>query len=259
MLSIERQEKILTMLKEINQITIQELSEILSVSHNTVRADVSVLEQAGAIIKIHGGVTLPLSNMNAVNNMIGIRYSKNLNEKRHIAKEVVKHFPRDQEFSLFIDSSTSALEVANLLVNTDIRCTIITHFTNIVHALGTTTHISIILCGGKWWAYENCSIGDDTIEQLDKYHADIAIIGCTSLKMGQGIFNGNVETVSVKHKMIQNAEQTWLLCDSSKFDSSSLLKIADFHEINKIFTNKIPSSEWESYLLKNKVELHISE
>ncbi len=258
MLAIERQEKILHFLKELNPITIQKLSELLNVSSNTIRSDVAALEKLGAIIKVHGAISLPTSNIHARKNKIGIRYEKNINEKRSIAKEVIKYLPIDRDFSMFIDSSTSALEIANILAFSDlnIKCTIITHFTNIANVLGNIKNISVVLCGGLWWGYENCTVGTETLSQLEKYQADIAIISCTSIELGGGLFNGNVEPVPVKQKMINNATETWLLCDSSKFDFPSLLKICSFEYINKLFTDKEPSQNWCSYLSKMNIEMH---
>lgn len=256
MLGIERQKKILDFLKEINPITIQKLSQLLNVSSNTIRADVAILEKSGVIIKVHGAISLPTSNINARKNEIGIRYEKNINEKLIISKEAIKYLPVDKDFSMFIDSSTSALEMANLLSKINIRCTIITHFTNIANILSNIKNISIIFCGGTWWGYENCTIGIETVSQLEKYKTDIAIIGCTSIEIENGIFNGNIETVPIKQKMIENATETWLLCDSSKFDFSSLLKIANFKDIDRLFTDKEPSENWKSHLSEMNVELY---
>lgn len=247
MLSMERQEIILKLLKERKKATISELSKHLRVTLNTVRSDVGLLEKDGVIVRVHGGVALPASNINASNSSIGVRYLKNLTEKRIIAKEVIHNLPKEKELSIFMDSSTSTLEVALALAPLPIRCTVITHFSNIALILGVNPHITVIFCGGEWWSNENCTVGIETIDVLNKYHVDIALIGCTAIKMEQGLFNGNIETVPVKQKMISNAGQTWLLCDSSKFDEDSLLKIADFSQIHSIFTDQKPSDEWLNF------------
>ncbi|MGL5721399.1 MAG: DeoR/GlpR family DNA-binding transcription regulator [Brevinema sp.] len=255
MFSGERQEIILNLLKEKQKITIVELSKHLKVTLNTVRSDVAVLEKDGVIVRMHGGISLPSSNINATNNSIGVRYLKNLNEKRLMAREVIEAFPCDKEFSVFMDSSTSVLEVAHILATSNYRCTVVTHFTNIANILGVNPKISVILCGGTWWSNENCVIGNETIRFLDLYHTDIALIGCTAIKIDRGIFNGNTETVPVKQKMIENADETWLLCDSSKFGEESLMKIADFSQIAKIFSDRSPSSEWNTFLNSIKVQI----
>lgn len=255
MLSFKRQEIILDLLKKDKKITITELSKQLNVALNTIRSDLETMEQDGLVLRVRGGVSLPSSNINATNNNIGIRYQKNLNEKRIIAKEIVKELPNDIDFSIFMDSSTSAMQVAHVMSQLSKRCTVITHFTNIAHILGTNSKISVILCGGMWWSNENCVIGSETIDMLDSYRADIALVGCTGIKLKQGIFNGNIETVPIKRKMIKNANKSWILCDSSKFDQDSLIKIADFSDIDRIYTDKAPSKEWLEYFDSIKTEV----
>lgn len=255
MLAIERQEIIVNIIKEKHKISILELSQILQVSLNTVRTDVSILEKNGIIIKVHGGIKLPISNANAVSNNIGIRFFKNLNEKRKIAKSVLSKLKFDQNYSIFMDSSTSSLIVAEEFSQVQFKGIIITNFTNIIQILGTHSSLTSILCGGHWWANENCVIGEEAINFIANYYVDIALIGCTAINLELGIFNGNTEVVPLKQKMISNAKETWLLCDSSKFNQYSLLKIADFSQIHKIFTDKKPSNEWVSFCNKNSIDL----
>lgn len=253
--SFERQEIILNLLKENKNISITELSNKLNVALNTIRSDLDIMEKDGLVVRLRGGVSLPSSNMNATNNNIGIRYQKNLNEKILIAKEIIKDLPNDTDFSIFMDSSTSAMQVAKAMAQIPKRCTVITHFTNIAHILGVNPKISVILCGGMWWSNENCVIGSSTIDMLDEYRADIALVGCTGIQIYDGIFNGNIETVPIKKKMIKNAKEAWILCDSSKFGQSSLTKIVDFCEINRIYTDKLPDKKWVEYFDSIKFNL----
>lgn len=245
--SFERQEIILNLLKENRNISIKDLSKKLNVALNTIRSDLDMMEKDGLVVRLRGGVSLPSSNVNATNNNIGIRYQKNLNEKILIAKEVIKDFPDDTDFSVFMDSSTSAMQVAKAMSQIPKRCTVITHFTNIAHILGVNPNISVILCGGMWWSNENCVIGPGTIDMLNEYRVDIALVGCTGIQIGDGIFNINIETVPIKRKMIKNAKEAWILCDSSKFGQPSLTKIVDFNEISRIYTDKIPDKKWMEY------------
>lgn len=256
MLSFERQEIILDILKKNKNISIVELSKQLNASLNTIRTDLENMEKEGLVIRVRGGVSLPSSNISSTNNNIGLRYQRNLNEKRIIAREVIKDLPNDKDFSIFMDSSTSAMQVAYAMAELPKRCTVITHFTNIAHILSVNPRISVILCGGIWWANENCVIGPEAVFMLDSYRADISIIGCTSIKIAEGLFNVNIETVPVKKKMIDNSNKTWLVCDSSKFGQSSLVKIASFKEINRIYTDKAPSEEWIEYFTSINLDLH---
>lgn len=56
--SIDREKKILELLKAQRSASIQELAEVFDVSNMTIHRDLNKLEQAGVIQKKHGGVTL---------------------------------------------------------------------------------------------------------------------------------------------------------------------------------------------------------
>lgn len=251
MLSIERHEIIVNIVKQREKISILELSKILNVSLNTTRSDVEVLKKKGVVIRVHGGIALPISNYNASTNDIGIRYLKNISEKRTIAKNVARELAEKNHCTLFMDSATSTMLVLEELLQISNSYTIITHFTNIAQMVSGHKDIVVVLCGGVWWGNENCTIGQAAVQSIAQYQVDIALIGCTALDLEHGVTNALMETIPVKQEMIKNAEKTWLLCDSSKFDKKSLVKIAELSQIDTIFTDKAPSQAWLSHSMDN--------
>ncbi len=54
----QRQQKILDCLSERESCSIQELSELLSVSTMTIHRDLDKLADEGAVVKVHGGAIL---------------------------------------------------------------------------------------------------------------------------------------------------------------------------------------------------------
>lgn len=254
MLSIERHEKIINLIKQKEKITITELSTILNVSLNTVRTDVTILAKKGIIIRVHGGIALPSSNFNAPVNEIGARYLKNIREKKIIAELVMQELYNKNVSTLFMDSSTSVMLVAELLGQERKPYTIITNFVNIAQMFSLHPTIKVIVCGGEWWGLENCTIGKSTINDVMGYHVDVAFIGCTAIDLEHGLSNAVTETVPIKQAMIKNAKETWVLCDSSKFNNKSLMKILDLSKIHKVFTDKNFDQQWLNYCKKNSIQ-----
>lgn len=256
MLPIERKDKILQFVESKNKMSIQELAAILEVSPNTVRSDLDVLAKEGFIIRVHGGVMAPNSPNLLSASELSIRHRKYLEEKRTIARLVLSCLSTEEDLSIFFDSSTTGLEVGRLLSTHTGRMTAITHFFNIGQILGRNPNISVMMCGGAWFSHENCTLGDSVVKDLNEYHADIAIIGCTGLHLVAGISNDNIETVPIKIKMSENADQTWLLCDHHKFDKRDLLKISNFDRISRVFTDREPSPEWKEFFKQEGILLH---
>ena len=55
MLTLQRQEMILKLLKEKGSVTTQEISEKLGISESTARRDISYLDKEGKLSKVFGG------------------------------------------------------------------------------------------------------------------------------------------------------------------------------------------------------------
>ncbi len=54
--SIERHQRIFSLVEQRGAVSINELTEILGVSHMTIRRDVSKLEEQGLLVSVSGGV-----------------------------------------------------------------------------------------------------------------------------------------------------------------------------------------------------------
>ena len=58
MIPVERQRKILTLLKNQEVVSISELVDLFNVSHMTIRRDIEKLEAIGKVSSVSGGVQL---------------------------------------------------------------------------------------------------------------------------------------------------------------------------------------------------------
>lgn len=252
----ERKQRILTLLQESNLMHIKELAQQCDVSLNTIRSDIKYLVMEGFLLKFHGSVMLPKSPTQFNPTEISVRHSYKIEEKRIIAELVAKQIPKNKDVSIFFDSSTTSLEVAKALVNHPTRITVITNFSNIAQILAKNPNHIIILCGGRWCSYENCTLGDETLKTIESYSVDYAIMGCTGIHMTNGVFNGSVETLAIKQKMQHHAKETWLICDNEKFDKIDLLRMFPIEFVSKIFTNTILSQEWETFCKQKNILLY---
>ena len=89
MYSIERQNKILEILKEKKTVSIEKLSSILYTSSSTVRRDLNKLEQRGLVVRTFGGVIL---NANPSNKEVPLllRESQNIITKRSLCQRATR-------------------------------------------------------------------------------------------------------------------------------------------------------------------------
>lgn len=247
-----RQEKILLILEQKIDISIKDLSNSLGISLNTIRKDIAILQKKNLVIKTHGRVTLQQSyNIPAGN----IRHQDNINAKQYIAQLTFEYFSSQRINSIFIDESTTVLEFVKLLSHHFKPLSIISNFLGFLPEIKENNLINTILCGGSWWAYENCTYGNQTVNDLKRLYSEVTIIGCSGIQISGNIYNGNIETSELRQIMYQNSDEIWLLLDSSKFNKSSLIAVLNIHQITKVFTNQAPSLEWLKYFDANNVQV----
>ena len=59
----------------------------------------------------------------------------------------------------------------------------------------------------------------------------------------------------IKRQMIEQAQKSILLADSTKFDKIAFIKTCDLTEIDTIVTDKEPNIEWFDYIKENDIKL----
>ncbi|MGL5956133.1 MAG: DeoR/GlpR family DNA-binding transcription regulator [Brevinema sp.] len=254
MLGILRKQKILQLINQYHQVSVQELATLLKVTTNTIRVDLRELQANGEIIRVWGGVISSSLSIDS-EDQLSVRGTQNLEAKQHIAQKVIDALPKKERLSIFLDSSTTCFEVVKLLKTTKKKLIVITNFYKIALELNHNPSITVILSGGVWWSQEFSCIGNDALSTLQHYRVDLALISCAGIDIKDGIFNGNFETTPIKQLMQKNSTETWLLCDNSKFDTTSLSHMFDISQINKLFTNHTISSEWQEYCSQHNISV----
>ena len=234
MVSLERMERILEILKRRKIISTIELEALMYCSTSTLRRDLIELEKEGKILRGHGEVRLLTAN-----NMEYI-YSALVREeekgKQHIA-EIASTFLTNNQ-SIFIDSSSTAAMIVPYLEKLKNIC-IITNGIEIARKLNEFDNITLFLSGGHINYGTNSSLGDFASEFINNFHTDLALISCRGLDK-YGAYEANHKQARIKQQMIKNSEKSLLLADHSKFNTSHYFKLAHYSDIDCIITDTPP-------------------
>ena len=138
----ERQNRILSYLKEQKSASVKELSERLFVSEATIRRDLNEMKDLGLLERSHGGALL-LENAEEIS--IFIRMNKNAAEKELAVTNALPLLPPFQ--SVFIDSSSTALALAERM---DLaHKTVVTNNLQTAILLSKKKDIHLIVLGGS--------------------------------------------------------------------------------------------------------------
>jgi Transcriptional regulators of sugar metabolism len=145
MLPEERKEQIIIMLNRDGNVTVKNLSEQFNVTEDCIRKDLTWLQNAGKLKKTYGGAMPVRANTH----MLEVKKRKNINleAKKKIAKKAVEII-KDNDM-IFLDISTSSIEIAKLLVNSNKKITIVTNMLEIIRELSTSADIKLICIGGQ--------------------------------------------------------------------------------------------------------------
>lgn len=253
MLDIERQNKILSIIKEKQTVTTKELQSLVFASVSTITRDLIKMENQGLIRRTHGGASIVVSK--DTESSLIIRVKTNIKEKNRIAKSAIQFIKNDDV--IFIDSSSTVQALVPYLKDLH-YITVITNGLNNALLLTNESNATIYFIGGMVSTNSNSAVGSIAINTLGQFNANVAIFSASGIK-GNMITEHSIEQANVKKEMIKQAKTKILLCDSSKFDVIHLAKICSFDKIDYFVTDKMPDDEIIDAINHSNCKLIIAE
>ncbi|MBS4194240.1 DeoR/GlpR family DNA-binding transcription regulator [Lederbergia citri] len=232
MLVAERHKKIIEIVNNRLSIRVSELSEIFSVTEETIRRDLEKLESEGKLQRSHGGaVSIQESNSEI---HFSERVITNVPEKKAIAKEAADQVNNGDR--IILDASTTAWYMAKELPN--IPLTVVTNSIKVVMELSKKEKIEVISTGGKLLSRSLSFVGPLAEQSISNYHVDKAFISCTGVHFEDGLSDSNELQALIKKQMMMRSELVYLMADSSKFGKRSFSQIYPIQEVDVVITDK---------------------
>lgn len=214
--TIERDQMILKILEENGFTSVHDLCQKLYFSEATIRRSLTTLARKGLIHRTHGGAELLKTFTNA--GPFSSRIALNALAKRNIARKA-SELVADGSI-VFLDQSTTAFYLAEALKEKK-DLTIVTNNIEIVNLL-STTNCKVYVSGGYLSdEARTCLVGTDAHQIFLKTYADYVFFSTRSLSADGIASDCNREEINVRNAMLKYAKCKILLCDSSKFNTSS--------------------------------------
>lgn len=249
MLAEERQREILTRVQRKGSVRVADLARTLEVTEETIRRDLDKLGSQGRIRRIHGGA-LPLEDQRR-ELPFGIRETVNLRAKQTIAQAALRFIEKNDTIAL--DASSSACELARVLP--DIPMTVVSNAMPVTAALLERQHVRVISTGGLVDAMSLSYVGALAERTLGRFNIQKVFLSCKGLDLDRGLSIANSEYAHVKEKMIEIAQQVYLLVDDSKIDVRSVEFFAPLTDVDVIITNAERSTRFEEAMQRANVEI----
>lgn len=240
-----RQKYLLDLLSEYGQVNIAELVETLQVSADTVRRDLADLEKQGLAQKNHGGaIALDLSAMNRKG-----RSALLPETKQRLGRMVAEKIPAGS--TLFLDAGSTVMAVATQLQG---PMTVITTSLDIAQLLSDRPDIQLILLGGRWDQQQRLFAGSATLSLLERYRADIAILGACAIHARLGLSASQEADADVKRAMLAGSTRHWLVADHTKLNHCEPYLVAGLSDIHQLFLDR----PWEELGDAGSVQVNIA-
>jgi len=254
----ERRRKILELVNQTARVTVDDLSESLKTSRETVRRDLSLLSEQGLLRKVHGGAKAAQQQaQTAQEGTLGERRASARPEKMRIGRTAAKMFkPGD---SLLINCGTTTIFFAEELARYG-PFTVITNATMVAQELWSAAQRGPIhLLGGGYFGDAFETLGPQVVEQVREIHADHAVLTIGSLSGAAKFMDYNVDEAYISRAMIEAARTVTVLADASKLNRNALIQICGPERIDRLVTDKPPEPTLASLLTLAGVEIIIAE
>jgi len=251
MLYVDRVNYIKQMLAKNNSVTVVELSRDLGVSGETIRRDLNTLTKDDPmIVRVHGGACRVTPDADPP---YEFRQISRVEEKSKIANAC---FSRISEGDfLFLDSSTTTLYLAKRIAASELNLTVITNSVGVINELRHNKNIKLICIGGKYTDATHSFVGSTSLIDLSNIFAGKAFISCSGIDIKFGITHNNEEEAAIRRLMMLNSKERYLLIDSNKFRRCKTHRITTMDNVDYIYTDWTPDSEWCDFFKKNHIEL----
>jgi ribose transport system substrate-binding protein len=244
MITFERQQALLRLLREQPGIKVTKLAELLQVSRGTIRNDLLTLEEQNKVRRVRGGAVLVgkgLSDVALESSLSSLAPVANAEAKRRVAKWAAELVTDDD--AIMLDASTTVQHMIPFLKNRR-KLTIVTNGLNTAQLLEKHTSHRVILLGGFVLGDGKATgglLGSDTLNHLNIRIAFVSGIGFT---IEAGVTERSLEEAQLKEKALAKAQQTAVLLDASKLGVVGLVPFAALESISHFYTDGEVSTDF---------------
>lgn len=245
----KRQNEILDDVLREGEVFVDDLALKFDVSPQTIRMDLRELDKAEKLERTHGGAR-------AKNGKKNLAYEERKQiaaiEKIAIGKAAAKLIPDNA--SLFINIGTTTEAVSDALQQHS-GLLIITNNINVASNLGLGDANEIAVAGGTVRASDGGIIGEATVDFINQFMVDFAIIGTSAIAEDGALLDFDYREVKVSQAIMKNARHVILVADSTKLGRKAHARIGHISQIDTFVTDSIKSNTLRQLCLDANIDI----
>lgn len=249
-----RREKIFELIKEDGSAKVTDLARIFKVTEVTIRQDLDKLEKEGLVEKEHGGARL-INVEDQVKNFLVI-HQDNLDKKAAIAQKCLEYIESGD--TIILDSGSTTTEIAKQLKGLK-NLTVITNALNIALMLGAEPGIEVIVTGGEFKPPTLSLTGQKAADFFKGLNVQKLFLATAGISLKSGLTYPSISDLVVKKAMIDAADITYLVADSTKVGKSAFASLGALSLIDYIITDAGIEEKHKAVFKEHEIELIIAE
>lgn len=247
MLKSERQRAIRETIRRGGSVSAAAMAAQLGVSPETVRRDLIELENEGLLHRVHGGA-VPEAAFKPFHGLKE-RNSEHIAEKTELAVTAMRFIAEGD--TIGVDIGSTAIPFARELCRRFDHLTVITHSLDVFNILATRPGFRILLCGGEFDREENIFTGALAENALRDLRMQKSFVFPYSVSLAFGICDHLMPSAALQRQYMTNAEQVFVLADSSKFEKRALIRNDDMRSDYVYVTDSGLAPELAEYYRQN--------
>ncbi|MER9707581.1 DeoR/GlpR family DNA-binding transcription regulator [Mesorhizobium sp. M0204] len=247
----ERQDRILSALNVNSALRIQQLSDNLGVSTETIRRDLSELHDLRRIDRTYGGAVY----RHRFEPALAERLLLNVHERQAIALRAVELVGEADAF--MVGGGATALHFARALRGAGDAATVITPAFGVAIELSENSAIEALMLPGIYHPREGLVHGPETLAMIRRYRVQVAVIGASALD-ASGVSEAMLSAGAIYSEMMACAERTLILADHTKFGRRALTLVGPWHANVTLICDRAPDADLAVAIAENGAEIEIA-
>lgn len=224
----EREAHIIEVLTRDGSLSVARLARDLGVSEVTIRGQLRELESRGLLSRTHGG-----AQATTVQNVLE-RQREREEEKDRIARAAASLI-RDGD-SVMIEAGTTTSQIVRYLASHH-GVQIVTNSTLVFAHARHNPALTVILTGGNFHRPSESLVGSVALRAIRDFHVRLAFVGTDGFTTRRGLTTQFAEGAEVIAAMREQADETWLVADSTKHGRAGFVRVLDLGDLAGIVTD----------------------
>ena len=226
-LARQRHELIVSQVRRAGGARVAELAAQLDVSEMTIRRDLDVLDEAGLIVKVHGGATVRYEHSTDEPGF-EVKLLRNTDEKRSIAASAAVLTGAGAAIGL--TAGTTTVQLATELVTVP-ELTVVTNSIRVADVFHQSPRPdrTVVIVGGERTP-SDALVGPVAVDALRSFHLDTVFMGVHGMHERAGFTTPNLLEAETNRAFVEATDELIVLADHTKWGVTGLTTMASLDD-----------------------------